>query len=259
MPDNSLLDRLRSAAVAVIVAHPDDEVIGAGALLAELKNAIVIHVTDGAPRDLRDARSAGFSRRDQYAEARRAELDRALECTSIGPKQRRWLGYIDQEASMHMAEMARLVAALDVDVVLTHPYEGGHPDHDATAFGVHAARALRKGQIDVIEMTSYHDHDGQTVTGEFLGADSGQTVTCTLSKTQRGQKRAMLDCFATQRTVLEWFSIDVERFRPAPAYDFTEPPHREPLHYEREWGISGVRWRELAREAVAELGLRGPL
>ena len=42
----------------VIVAHPDDETIGAGARLGGFREALVVHVTDGAPRSGEDARNA---------------------------------------------------------------------------------------------------------------------------------------------------------------------------------------------------------
>src|SRR5438067_13833693 len=37
--------------VAVLAAHPDDETIGASALLARSSSAAIIYLTDGAPRD----------------------------------------------------------------------------------------------------------------------------------------------------------------------------------------------------------------
>jgi hypothetical protein len=53
---------------------------------------------------------------------------------------------------------------------------------------------------------------------------------------------------------------EVERFRPAPAYDFTAPPHEGKLFYECfDWGMNGARFRELAAGAMEELGLRGRL
>lgn len=66
------------ARVAVVGAHPDDETIGAGAQLARLRRLTLVHVTDGAPRNGRDAAAAGFADPRAYAEARRAELDAAL-------------------------------------------------------------------------------------------------------------------------------------------------------------------------------------
>ncbi len=45
----------------------------------------------------------------------------------------------------------------------------------------------------------------------------------------------MLACFRTQAAILSHFDRQAERFRPAPAYDFTAPPHPGPLNYE-DWG-----------------------
>ncbi|MBV9250682.1 MAG: hypothetical protein JO227_15715, partial [Acetobacteraceae bacterium] len=36
---------------AVVVAHPDDETVGAGASLRLFRDLTLVHVTDGAPRD----------------------------------------------------------------------------------------------------------------------------------------------------------------------------------------------------------------
>ena len=78
-----------------------------------------------------------------------------------------------------------------------------------------------------------------------------------LSEEDRRLKERMLACFATQQQVLAFFLPPIhESFRPAPAYDFTHPPHEGTLQYEI-WGfpITGERWRELAREAIDELDL----
>src|SRR5689334_19521611 len=84
--------------LAVIVAHPDDEVIGVGGqLLGRAAWAVTIAVvTDGAPTGLNDAAAAGFATRDAYAAARRAEHEAALACVPSPPMSVIRLGMADQ-------------------------------------------------------------------------------------------------------------------------------------------------------------------
>ena len=149
-------------------------------------------------------------------------------------------------------------------MILTHPYEGGHPDHDATAFAVHAAcRLLRhEGTTPpaLVEMTSYHLRAGALTTYEFLPNGEGPVITVRLGMEERFLKRRMVECHATQQQVLDHFPIDIERFRPAPRYDFARPPHPGRLYYEQfDWGLTGARWRALAADALAALRLVGPI
>jgi LmbE family N-acetylglucosaminyl deacetylase len=160
----------------VIVAHPDDEAIGAGGLLAGLPDAVVAHVTDGAPRDIRYAQSKGFQTREEYARGRRREVVNALAHVGITPDRCRDLGYVDGEASLQLLELvfdvADLMDEVRPDVVLTHPYEGGHSDHDATAFAVHlACGILRRDNVPtpiVLELTSHHHFSGNRRVFSFL-------------------------------------------------------------------------------------------
>ncbi len=46
-----------------------------------------------------------------------------------------------------------------------------------------------------------------------------------LDATDRARKRKMLDCFASQSRTLAAFGVEAESFQPAPAFDFTKPPH----------------------------------
>jgi LmbE family N-acetylglucosaminyl deacetylase len=253
----------RTGRVLVVAAHPDDEVIGLGARLRELGGRVTIaHATDGSPRNLADARNAGFSNRQQYAGARRQELLNALALVGITAGQCRDMGIVDQEASLDLPRIASVVRSLiqetKAEAVFTHPYEGGHPDHDSAAFGVHAAvKSLRsegKPTPQVVEFTSYFAGRAGMVTGRFLPREGTEIVTLPLSFEQRMLKRRMFDCFVTQQQMLMAFKLDAERFRAAPEYDFTAPPHPGKLNYEGfNWGMTGQRWRQLAADALRSL------
>jgi|tagenome__1003787_1003787.scaffolds.fasta_scaffold20765264_2 LmbE family N-acetylglucosaminyl deacetylase len=260
---------LQARSVAVVVAHPDDEVIGIGGHLALLPSVRLVLVTDGAPRDLVDARRNAFNTREVYAEARRRELECAMALANVPPNRLECFGFVDQEASLHLTTIARRLAGWladhQIELVLTHSYEGGHPDHDATAFAVHAASRLllsqRGGDIRIFEMTSYHAGlDGELIIGAFLPSSfstgSDDEIYLPLSDDQRALKRRMLSCHASQTEVLAAFSVEAERLRPAPYYNFTKPPHPGPLWYEQfNWGMRGERWRALAAQAIDQLGL----
>lgn len=252
---------IAAEAVAVVVAHPDDESIALGAQLPRLKGVTLVHVTDGAPRDGIDARSHGFQTPEAYAAARRRELEAAMAVADIPPSALVSLGIPDQEASLRLAETARRLACLFSDrairIILTHAFEGGHPDHDATAFAVHAAAGFGRGAPAIVEMPFYSlgPHEGWA-TQRFLPVPGVAETELRIEGEALHLKRRMLEAHLTQQRVLATFSPEVERFRPAPRYDFTVPPNGGRLLYERySWGMTGTGWQGLARTALAELGM----
>jgi LmbE family N-acetylglucosaminyl deacetylase len=245
----------------MVFAHPDDETIALGARIGRFGNAHLIHVTDGAPKDGEDSRAHGFSSLDAYREARNAELERALELGGLKNISRQCLAVSDQEASLHLVELTHLLRDLIEEycpeVIVTHPYEGGHPDHDACAFAVQRALELIRIQPVplAVEASFYHAGPQGIETGTFLPtAHQTEEVLYQLSPAEQRQKAAFFACFETQQATLRLFSLTHERFRIAPSYDFATPPHAEPVFYDRfTWGMTSQRFCQLARHAQARL------
>lgn len=252
----------------VLAAHPDDETIGASAILGRIPGARVVYLTDGAPADaqLRSPHVSGS--RELYACVRAEEAASALSFVEVSPERILFLSGLDQEAIFRVGdltnELVTVIQEFQPSAIITHPYEGGHPDHDTAALVAHlCTHALQKNgkRPDILEMTSYHMVEGKRETGQYLPSapllnDRQQPDICLkLSAEERTRKARMLGCYVSQWHVLSDFPLEPERLRPAPVYDFTRPPHEGQLWYESlRWPLSGARWRELAAQALAEFG-----
>jgi LmbE family N-acetylglucosaminyl deacetylase len=244
--------------ILVLAAHPDDETIGGSVLLSRFPQSSIAFLTDGAPRDRRFWSAAVNVSREAYAETRRQEAFQSLSYAGIRRQSVFWLGGVDQEAAFEIGSLAerfaKLIDEVRPEIVITHAYEGGHPDHDSAMVVARIGIWLSGTSPLLAEMTSYHAQGGRCVTGEFLNPDPSVEVCFELSNEDRKRKRLMMDAHASQRLVLENFPIDHEGFRLAPEYNFSEPPHSGKLWYEcMGWPMTGARWRELATSALAGL------
>jgi N-acetylglucosamine malate deacetylase 2 len=265
--NNQFVEELVALRVLVLAAHPDDETIGASTVLARSRGCSVAYLTDGAPRDSAFWTGGRYASRSDYAKVRRDEAIRALRIAGVSGERIHWLEAVDQEAVFAIeALVERFKLLLDsspTNIVITHPYEGGHPDHDTAALVAHLAIAGQSRRIGLFEMTSYHARDGGCVVGEFLACEpnvweaidtkTGKSRSA-LSEEDRDRKRRMLKEFISQQPVLKDFPVDRELLRRAPTYDFSQPPHEGKLWYEcMRWPMTAKRWRELAAEATARV------
>lgn len=241
----------------VVVAHPDDEILGAGIWLSRRPEAEVhiLHVTDGSPQDMHEARALGICTRQEYAAIRRKELLEAIWMLKIPAANCLQFPLRDKEAYLNLpalvVHLELVTRTLQPVLVLASAYEGGHPDHDAVAFAVSVV-AQKTNSFEHWDFPLYHSGaNGEMVTGRFIGEESDPDEVVIFTAEERERKRQMLVCFRTQAGILSNFTLERECFRRAPRYDFTEPPHAGPLLYERwGWGISGAVWREFAAEAL---------
>ncbi len=251
----------------LVFAHPDDEILAVGGRLERFVASRLLCVTDGAPRDGEDARMHGCATGAEYARARRGELEAALRVAGFPLERSEPLciagePIADKQALNHLVPLVRALSgrmqADRPEAVLTHPYEGGHPDHDSCAFAVHAAvRLLGSAAPVVLEAPSYFAGDGGAfTTGRFLPGSSTLTISTPLAPEEQARKRERRACFRTQGELLERFPLAYELFRIAPAYDFAQPPHPGLLLYEGwGWNLDGAQWRAAAAQALRELGL----
>jgi LmbE family N-acetylglucosaminyl deacetylase len=252
--------------VMVVAAHPDDDILGAGGRLPGLsQNLYVVYVSDGAPRNPRFAREAGFPDRESYALARRSEAREALGIAGVGDDRIFELSAIDQETTLELPrltrEMAALMRSIEPEIVLSHPYEGGHPDHDATALVVHAARQLLLEAGDAVptlfEFTSCHERRGELSFGQFLAQAGLEDRVFELGDELSEQKARMLACHRTQASLWSRLPLRFERFRVAPEYDFLRAPEGRFAYDRVDRGVSGACFLAFASAALALLGIEG--
>ena len=249
----------------VVVAHPNDEVVGAGCLISKISPLAVLHLSDGAPRKLSEGTTAKLGNPREYLSDRQRECVAALELAQVGSDRIIEWRVPQFEVSHELVPLSQRLSELfrqtSPQVVLTHAYEGGHPDHDATAFVVHAAvRLLRRSGLKppvIYEMAIYPGINGISKVPEFLLNAARESTTLILDEPAKRLKRQMFDCFTSQREVLAKTPLGPEKFREAPNYDFRLPPYFGKLHYEKlDWDMTGAEWRSFARQALKTLFTR---
>ena len=252
------------APVVLLVAHPDDEIIGVGGQLSSWPGRLLcVHATSGSPADGADAARAGFGSREAYATARRHESERALAIAGLPPTCLLQLPFVDQSLAWRLDDLTIVVESLLQSTrpaaVITHAYEGGHPDHDAVSLAVATALARwppERGSLPRrLEFAGYHEGDtGELVTNGFGVPRNGTERRIALDAAHRRQKTAMFACFDSQREVLCAFGTDEEWLREAPQYDYSRPPNGGRVWYDRfHWGIDSATWCRRAADCLAQL------
>ncbi|MEJ0064593.1 MAG: PIG-L family deacetylase [Caulobacteraceae bacterium] len=242
---------IEAGEIAIVTAHPDDETLAFGVIMRRLKGVRVVLATDGSPRDMKTQRVLGFGSIEAYRDARHAELTAALALAGVPATALTRLEFPDKQAAHNLAAFAgklrAFFAANAIRAVLTHSYEGGHPDHDAVAAAV--ALATQGSAIEVVEAPFYRSRDGRYAVQSFTPIEGAQVVETRLTPEEAGHKLAMVACYPSQAGLLDGFQPRVERFRHMPAYDFTQPPNGGEVDYERLF----FPWTEWAKATAHAL------
>lgn len=153
----------------VVAPHPDDEVLGAGGVLARSAGAgiavDVVTVTDG------EASHPGLDRsgRRALAARRRRESRAADEALGLRPR-RHFLGLPDGGVARHEDRLVDVLVPLLADrvAVATVVTDDAHPDHDAT--GRACARAAARHGIRLVRHAVWAWNWDDDTTGRLADA-----------------------------------------------------------------------------------------
>jgi LmbE family N-acetylglucosaminyl deacetylase len=183
------------SATLLIAPHPDDEVLGASAVMRD-GPVTVVHVTDGVPPWV------NTGERPAMRSARQAECAQAWR-TLAADAARLDLGYPDLRAWQSVGQLAEtlreVVETSPAKTVFLPAYQRGHPDHDATylagalaaeslagrriqwwvygLYGLDSSRKLRFGRLPPAEFSAVVDRgepDLLSIKGQALGQFTSQ-------------------------------------------------------------------------------------
>jgi LmbE family N-acetylglucosaminyl deacetylase len=236
------------ARLLILVAHPDDEVLGLASLLPRLSNGILVHATDGAA-----AEEEGEA--THLPALRFAELDEALRRLGADRLTKMRLNHPDGNLIGHAASAIVRVTELlaGVDVAITHAFEGGHPDHDACAPILDAAcRTLEERDAQPpkrLEFPLYRlEHGGIRLATFPVGEPQGSALT--LTEEQQARKRESLSAFKSQRHVVDHFPVAQEALRSTPTRDCLAPRPAQDILFAHTDEAHLEKWLAAARIAL---------
>lgn len=229
----------------VVIAHPDDEVISFGGALQCLRDVHVVQLTSGGKPGPDEVAQVKSRRQERQAAWKAAGWDwPIIEC-----------GVPVRETYLRLAYLRDRIRCdvREADAVWTHPYEGGHLDHDSAAWLVqHLCTDTLRPPIRM-EFASYHCTRTGQVFGEFWPDRTTIQVATELADDRLRRKRAAMDAYGSQRHILRKFPNEArEVYRSAPLYDFSQPPPPPRSRWDwKGYQPSTAVWRE----AVAAVGL----
>lgn len=225
----------------VVSAHPDDESISFGGALCCLDDVLIVQLTHGVPDPAQAAIDVRLAER-RAAFAAAGWTWPVVDCLRAG--RRAHDGLLSLLALVH--ELARRA-----DVIWTHPYEGGHLDHDTAAWL--AQTACRPDQLRM-EFASYHSHRF----GAFWPDPKVSMITAPIAGHHLTRKRAALAAYTSQRHILRKFPHhDLEPYRVAPVYDFTRLPPPLGCRWDQKgYQPTTAEWRAAVATAAAARAVR---
>jgi N-acetylglucosamine malate deacetylase 2 len=237
----------------IVVAHPGDEILScARLLLREPGENLILHIANGAGGIQRDWTAVGARSAPDFGRIRTKEARKALEVLGVARDRVSSMG-LPERGILHefeavLATILRLVREERPIDLYTHPFEGGHPDADATCYAVHTAMDQLREEGEVVpvlhEFTSFHARDGLFHASDFLNPYPAAQVSM-LSEKECKTKQEALRLLRCQHNLIARFALCEEKWRRAERYDFGCKPHKGKLYYELT--STGYTWQDFQR------------
>lgn len=227
--------------VLILIAHPDDEVVGCCAAIGRARAAgAELHglvLTTGVPArevlwpwDRRSHPARVARRREECRTVARLLGFSGLEFLEV-PARRLRAALLDVHG-----RLLQTLSRLAVDVIWAPAYEGGHADHDnANALAASLLAGNGKRAIAAYEYAEYN-LSGGAIRSQTFPKLLGTEFVLDLSADEVRLKRQALAGYRSAQGDLGYVRVERESFRPLVAYDYDLPPHPGKLFYQRfQW------------------------
>lgn len=214
----------RKGGILVIAAHQDDEVLGLGLTLIKHRNhgdpVTVVFTTNGAGGNWKESSAV----KRAVSAARFDEACDALAVIGIDPARIACLGFPDgglhryiPEASDDIATLIRVIAPHRTYV---HAIEGGHLDHDVTAFIVQDVSARMRLET-VFEWAEYNSEvpGGHPISDARFASDpyvpDFECASTPFDQNEMTSKQEMLARYPSQAISIRYYPFCSEILRKA--------------------------------------------
>lgn len=237
--------------ILVFAAHPDDEVLGLGLTLARhrsnLDRVTVVFTTNGAGGNWKESNAV----KRAVSATRFKEACNALAVIGIDTAEIVCLGFPDGGLHRYIPQasedIATLIRAIVPHAIYVHAMEGGHRDHDVTAFVVQEV-STRLLIEPVFEWAEYNSEapGGQPISDARFASDpyvpDFECAPTAFDQSGFTRKQEMLAHYASQAVSIRYYPFRSEILRKA------RPVHLLPrlAHFTR---MSPSRLRSLIRRA----------
>jgi len=244
--------------ILVLSPHPDDEVVGAAALIARARAAGVEvwlwHMTTGVPAQetMWPWQRAGHADRVARRRAEAKAVAQEMGCRIAGFSDRPTRS-LRLNLSAARTELSRFLHNDAIDAVWVPAYEGGHSDHDAA----NALASVFKNTVSIFEFAEYN-FVGSTIQSQMFVHPNGTETILNLAPDDVAEKRRLLGFYPSEAGNLGYVDQAREAIRPLAVYDYGKPPHEGKMFYQRfQWvpfrhpRIDWTTPEEVSADAVA--------